>query len=318
MEEAPQNVACGLNSLFDAISQVQVLEVQKDGMFHHLCDGNVNVDRAARVWIAERFLAKEIARRKLTLLNSDVQKPRPAPYALPAIADVPVDSDHLVPLSAFQYDGSRLLRNGFAFCVLTTTSSPNSSYWLLGNLYTKELDIRASVRLDPFLFGPADQFPALFYRMWQYGRPLDWERLGHLRQQEHGRWLTGSLSRETEFTDFCWTPRPDGIHLLVEEVPKAESCTHEPSRYLHAIYNAKSEAIEHFDVALRVFTPDEIGHRRSLHVRRGGKLGIRQKVCRVDQPIHRDALSVLAQAFFVWNEDVRGYFTQEVAPPLSC
>src|SRR6266849_3460743 len=80
MEEAPQNVARGLNSLFNAISRDQVLEVQKDAMFRHLCDGNLDADRAARVWIAERCLSKEIARRKLMLVNGEVQKLRPAPY----------------------------------------------------------------------------------------------------------------------------------------------------------------------------------------------------------------------------------------------
>ena len=317
MGAAPQAVVCGLSSLFDAISKDAVLEVENDALFQHLCDRNVDTDRAARIWIAERLLSKEIARRKLMLVRAEVQKPRPAPYDLPAIADVPVDADHLVPLSAFQYDGSRLLRNGYAFGVLTTTAAPNSSYWLLGTLYSQELDARASVRLDPLLFGPEDQFPAMFYKMWMYGRQLDWERLRHLRQPEHGRWLPSSLSHESEFTDFCWAPRPDGIHFLGEEVPKAQSCGCEPSRYLHAIYNPTSETIDHFDGAIRVFAPEEIGHRHSLHVRSGGKLGVREKVFRTDEPIHRDAFSVVAQAFFVWNEDVQCYFTQELALPDS-
>ena len=160
----------------------------------------------------------------------------------------------------------------------------------------------------------------MFYRMWMYGRPLDWGRLAHLRQLEHGRWLAGSLSRESEFTDFCWAPRSDGIHFVCEEVPRAESYAREPSRYLHAIYNLKSEKIEHLDGALRVFTLDEISRRHALHVRSGGKLGVREKVFRMDEPIDRDRFSALAQAFYVWNEDVGRYFTQELAlsdPPLS-
>jgi hypothetical protein len=155
----------------------------------------------------------------------------------------------------------------------------------------------------------------MFYSMWMYGRPLDWERLRHLHQPEHGRWLPSSLSHESEFTDFCWATRPDGIHFLGEEVPKTLSCAFEASRYLHAIYDPLSEKIEHFDGALRVFTPDEIRHRRSLHVRSCGKLGVRRKVFRTDEPLHRDGFSVVAQAFFVWNEDVRRYFVQELAMP---
>jgi hypothetical protein len=157
----------------------------------------------------------------------------------------------------------------------------------------------------------------MFYRMWMYGRPIDWERLRHLRQPEHGRWHPDGLSHKSGFTDFSWEPRSDGIHFLGEEVPKVESCASEASRYLHAIYNPTSEKIEHFDGALRIFTPEEIGLRHSLHVRKGGKLGVRKKVFRTDAPIERNAFSVIAQAFFVWNKDVRRYFTQELALPDS-
>lgn len=145
METAPQSVVCGLKSLLDAISKDQVLEVQKDALFRHLYDGNVGADRAARIWIAERRLSNEIARQKLALVRSGVQEPRPAPYDIPTLADLPVDADHLAPLSAFQFDGSRLLLNGYAFCVLTTTSAPNSSYWLLGTFYSERLNTQASV-----------------------------------------------------------------------------------------------------------------------------------------------------------------------------
>lgn len=280
--------------------------------FQHLLDGSVDTDRAARVWIAERCLSNEIAQRKLVLVRSGARKRRPAPYDLSILADLPVDADHLVPLSAFQFDGSRLLRNGYAFSVLTTTSAPNSSYWLLCALYSEGLNTQASVRLDPFLFGPEDQFPAMFYRMWIYGVPLDWTRLAHLRQPEHGRWFPESLSRESQFTDFCWAPRRDGIHFVCEEVQKVESCSGEPARYLHAIYNPRSKKMEHFDGALRVFALEEIIHRRDLHVRSSGKLGMREKVFRTDEPIDRDRFSVVAQAFYVWNEDVRRYFTHEL------
>jgi hypothetical protein len=110
-----------------------------------------------------------------------------------------------------------------------------------------------------------------------YGRPLDWERLRTLRVPEHGRWFPDSLSHKSEFTDFCWDPRRDGVHFVGEEVPKSEFCTSEPSRYLHAIYNPTSEQIQHFDGALRIYTTKEIGNRHQLHVRNGGKVGIREK-----------------------------------------
>ena len=315
LNDTPQPVVRGLNSFFDTISKDDVQEVQQDALFKHLSDGSVDADRSARIWITEHFLSMEIGRRKLALLCTEIQKSRPAPYGLPAIADVPVDSDHLVPLSAFKYDGSRLLRNGYAFNILTTTNAANSSYWLLQTLFSQGLGSRASVRLDPFLFGPEDHFPAMFYKMWMYGRPLDWERIRTLRVPEHGRWFPGSLSHKSEFTDFCWYPRRDRVHFVGEEVPKNESCTSEPSRYLHAIYNPASEQIQHFDGALRIYTAEELGERHRLHVRNGGKVGVREKVFRTDEPIQRDAFSVITQAFFVWNRDIQRYFFGELASP---
>ena len=315
LSDAPSDVIHGLRSLLDAIPLDEVDEAQKDRLFRHVGNVGANSDHAARVWIAERYLSREIASRKLALLRSEHLTPRPAPYDLPPLRDLPIDQDHLVPISAFQFDGSRLLRKGFAFSLLTTTSAPNSSYWLLDVLHSERLNTLASVRLDPFLFGPEDQFPALFYRLWLYGRPLDWDRLASLRQPEHGRWLPGSLNRESEFTDFCWAPRPDGIHFICEEVPKPERCADEPSRYLHAIYNHNSQKIEHFDGALRLFTSEEIRRRTELHVRNGGKLGVREKVFRTDEPIDRERFSVVTQAFYIWNYDVGRYFTHDVALP---
>jgi hypothetical protein len=315
IREAPEAVVWRLNLLLDAIPKDEVLEVQRDAIFRHVGGRTPDADHAARIWIAERCLSEEISRRKLMIIRNEVQSPRPAPYDLPAIADVPVDADHLVPLSEFQYDGSRLLRNGYAFRALTTTSAPHSSYWLLATLFSENLASRASVRLDPFLFGPSNEFPDIGYKMWMYGKPLDWERFRHLRQPDFGRWLPDSPSHRSEFTDFCWTPRSDGVHFFAEEVPKAPRCISEPSRYLHAIYDPASERIEHFDGALRIFSSEEIGHRHESHVRNGGKLGVREKVFRTHEPIPRDAFSAVVQAFFVWNEDILRYFTLDLALP---
>jgi hypothetical protein len=70
LKTAPQNVVFGLKSLLDAISNDEVLEVKKGALFHHLCEGSVDADRAARIWFAERLLSNEIARRKLALVRS--------------------------------------------------------------------------------------------------------------------------------------------------------------------------------------------------------------------------------------------------------
>jgi hypothetical protein len=149
--------------------------------------------------------------------------------------------------------------------------------------------------------------------MWMYGRPLDWDRISRLRKTEHGTWLPGALSHKSQFTDFSWEPRDNEIHFVCEEVPTRESALSEPSRYLHAIYMPDSQSIEHLDGAIRLFTPDEIEARHAQHVRNAGKLGLREKVFRTDQSITRSSLSVIAQSFFVWNQDVAEYFTRDLA-----
>ena len=46
-----------------------------------------------------------------------------------------------------------------------------------------------------------------------------------------------------------------------------------------------------------------IRHRHEEHVRQAGKIGVRLKIFRIDHPINRDRFSLIAQAFFVWNDE---------------
>ena len=46
------------------------------------------------------------------------------------------------------------------------------------------------------------------------------------------------------------------------------------------------------------------------HLRKAGKVGVRRKIFRTDEPVDRDAFSLIAQAFFVWNNDMKTYFTE--------
>ena len=67
--------------------------------------------------------------------------------------------------------------------------------------------------------------------------------------------------------------------------------------------------ISHLDGALRIYGENEFADRRDQHVRDAGKAGIRLKVFRTDGDVPRESLSVVAQTFFVWNEDVKKYFS---------
>jgi hypothetical protein len=314
-DEIESPIFLSLDRFLKSIPSDIVADTRRNKEFLFFWEKAVDVDRMARIWVAERFLSDEIARRRLFLLRNENSCTRPAPYSEPALADLAVDEEGLVPLSSFTFDGSRLIRNGYAFTVFCTTASPNSTYWLINALRNAESSNDISVRLDPFLFGPEQGFPAMFYKMWLYGRPLDWERISRIREPEHGRWLPEYGSDHRQFTDFCWDPRDREIHFLCEELPKGSRVECEAARYLHAVYIPSTSDTVHLDGALRLYTVDELENRTSLHIRNCGKRGLRKKIFRTYSPISRNRLSEIAQAFYVWNEDVRGYFYHPLASP---
>lgn len=296
-----------------SIPEEAVANTRHSEEFKFFWAGAKDIDRMARIWIAERFLSEEIARRRLSVLRNEDQGKLPAPYGHAALVDLAVDEDGMVPLSQFDFDGSRFLRNGYAFTIFCSTTSPNSTYWLANALHGATSESDVSIRLDPFLFGPEQEFPAMFYRMWQYGRPLDWDRICRIREPDHGRWLPRYSFDHGQSTDFCWEPRDGKLHFVCEELPKDHRVECEAARYFHAIYSPLTSGAVHVDGALRLYAQDELESRVSLHVRNCGKCGLRKKLFRTHTSVSRDRLSEIAQAFYVWNEDVRGYFYHAMA-----
>lgn len=270
-------------------------------------DASVIKLRAAK-WVLAQRLSHEIPARRIALLATQDKMARPTPYQHPALADIPLSPDYLVPITEFDVHDGLLVRNGFAFSVVPPVESPNAQYWFIQSALNSEWSDRLWVRLDPFLWGPVETFSAMMYKMLVYGRPLDWNRIKNLREEDHGRWFPGKLSLPFEFTDYTWSPRNTEVHFQCEEFPRFESSTTRGSRYFHAIYVPASDTLMHLDGAIRVFTKMEWELRRATHVRIAGKVGVRAKVLRVDHELARDALSDLCPQFFVWNYDVSRYF----------
>ena len=291
----------------------RVAVVCQDPTFQLLTPDKGDNDREARIWAGAEILSHAIAVRRWEVLLEDSLSDRPPPYDDPALADLTPDDEHLVPLREFEFDGSRLVRNGHAFLMLSTTGAPHSTYWLLRSCYMQGLQEHVRVRLDPFLHGPVDSFHAMDYRMLVYGRPLDWRRVDRLRHTEHGRWYPGARSHSSEFTDFAWTPRREEVHFLCEEVPAVRASISQAGRYFHAVYLPSKASIAHLDAAMRIYSNSEVVARHAKHVRHAGKVGFREKVLRIDNLVARSVLSSICQAFFVWNEDVRQYFNVECA-----
>jgi len=85
-------------------------------------------DQQARLYIVSRDVAGLIER---TRLNLAAQLGAAPPYNHPALRGVVVDTEGLVPLSAFDIDGDALCINGHAFFVLPPVPGSNANYWLL-------------------------------------------------------------------------------------------------------------------------------------------------------------------------------------------
>jgi hypothetical protein len=150
------------------------------------------------------------------------------------------------------------------------------------------------------------------FRMFAYGRPLDWDRIATLRGEEFVRWLPDELTFpiDSAYTDLVWSRRDDGVHFECEEVPNATS---RAARYFHSIYDVDNRTIIHADLALRFYTPDELLARKQEHLRKLSKVGQRIKLFRVDGAIEPEVWSGLVAGAFVCHNDVQRYFLGERA-----
>lgn len=270
-------------------------------------------ERLARAWFTQHLLLEQASSARLKKLSEPLPNADAQPYSEASLRGIPVDDECLVRLADFEDTGSTVARNGFSFIVCPTNAAPNSTYWLLRSLYEQGVASHVSVRLDPFLFGPSDSFPQVFYKMIVYARPVNWDGIGHLREQHHGQMRADQTPNRNELTEFCWDPRDDGVHFTCEELPPRERIGFEGARYLHAIYDAGSQSITHLDGALRIYTAEELEKRQREHLRKAGKAGIRRKIFRIDEPVDREVFSLIAQAFFVWNQDLATYFRETLA-----
>jgi hypothetical protein len=316
-QDSQHPLASDLQSQLESYPDSAVELARSDSSFQALGSHfDPDTERAARVWLLLQALHKAIPQTRLSILSAADEAGACAPYCHPALADMQVSRDLLVPLSEFSVSGSRLLRRGWAFTMVSTLQSPNSQYWLLQALSQLRIMDRASVRLDPLLWGPVSDFPQTGYRMWWYGRNLDWKRISGLREEEHGRWLPGPLSERAQFIDFVWSPRVDGIHFRCEEVPTQEEIAERGSRYLHAIFDPSEECIRHLDGSIRIYSAMEHDQRIKSHVRSCGKIGTRVKTFSIAGHLDKEALAAVAIGYFVWSFDVARYFGVDVPDQL--
>lgn len=296
-----------LSNFLAELPSIAVEVVYQDPTFTGLYGKN---ERLARVRIAERLLVEAASRARLQSLAETRPKSDVMPYSTDCLRGLDVNEECMVKLADFEYNGSTLLKNRFSFTVCSTNANPNSTYWLLRSFYDQDISQFIGVRLDPFLWGPSDSFPQMTYKMIVYAKPLNWDGIGRLREQLHGEMRADKPWDRSEVTQYCWDPRDDGVHFICEEVPAEQRIGFEGSRYLHAIYNPGHQSITHLDGALRIYTAEEFRQRHESHLRKSGKIGVRRKIFRIDESINRDTFSLIAQAFFVWNDELAKYFRE--------
>lgn len=261
-------------------------------------------------WLAAFAIDKIICDKRRRLITQTDETVPVKPYDHKELSHLAVDKNSLIALNNSEDRHDEFQFGGTVFHILPTLPQTNSMYWAAAYLHKLKKDNDVKVRLDPLMFQPADGHLSMFYKMFVYGVPLDWSDISSLKQERHARWMPDDPSRgDVIFTDLVWTPRDDGIHFACEEVPKSEQCHTRASRYLHAIYDPNTSTFSHTDGAVRIYTEEEICFRNDVHVRNGGKQGVRVKVFQVDGKIDRDLWCSLAASFFVWNRDIKKYFS---------
>ena len=230
-------------------------------------------------WLAAFAIDKIICDKRRRLITQADNKNIVKPYDHKELTQIEVNKNWLISLNNNVDHHDEFQFGETVFHILPSLPQINSMYWAAGYLHKLKKTNDVKVRLDPLMFQPKDGHLSMFYKMFVYGVPLDWSDISSLKQDRHARWMPDEPSRaDVSFTDLVWTPRDDGIHFVCEEVPKPEECSTRASRYLHAIYDPKTSTFSHTDGAIRIYSEEEIIFRNEVHVRNGGKQGVRVKI----------------------------------------
>ncbi len=291
----------------------ELIQFREEGKYNHLISRkNVrSEERETKLWFMVDYLHRTIASKRLLILANKLGAEKPAPLDHPALKDIEMNNENLVPLREFTTNGTQLTRNGFSFTMSPIVSQSNSSYWLLTMLTNSNLKNRSWVRLDPFIVRGRKGVQKSFLQNVDWGKPLNWNSLKELQNPEHGQWMPSGLSsKDIKRTDFVWLPDHDKLHFTCEELPFATAIRERGSRYFHAVYDKKKGVLIHCDGAIRVYDGKEIEFRLNCHLKSPEvrKVGRRVKMFQIAGEVTEDEFSGMASAYYVWNEDVVKYF----------
>ena len=287
--------------------ELRLFRQRKPHLIHHMNE-KTHTDLQWRIYFAIEELGNQIAMlRKQLLLKASSPPP---PYDHPQLVNVLPDKNGLVNMhDLYQYAGGFYAKDE-VFTLAPSTNANNSSYWLLQELNDPMLDRKVKIRLDPLVHHPKADFHMMNFRMQVYGKLLNWERIKGLVTPEQVEFIPDDADKSPiSKTQIIWNPSDDEVHFTCEELPNIALLPYRGSRYFHAIFEKESGDIEHCDGAIRYYDVDQYNARQQTHIKakEAVKAGTRIKIFHVTQP-PRESFIKLVTSFFVWNEDLVGYF----------
>lgn len=269
-------------------------------------------EQGRRIFYLHNLLSKEIAKERISVLLD--KSPRPKPYNSDNLKKVKITKDNLVNIKEFNIDDFGYKYNNFVYELTPViTNQLNSSHWISRSImeFTKKKGLNFKIRLDPFIKKKESEYKPMVYKWYIYGKPLDWEKLKKLTQDDSGRFFDGKSDSEVEFTDYVWRPVEENeLHFTCEEMPKNNCIDYRGSRFFHAIFDKTTGNIKHCDGAIRFYSKEELENRKKYHVKEPEirKVGKRIKIFQIDDTIDQNTFSTLVVTYFVWNDDIKDYF----------
>ncbi len=258
-------------------------------------------------WYLISKIQNDIAKSRLEALTENI-----LPYNSTNLENLQVRENQLVSIREFELYNNGFKYNNYVYSLTHILNGSNSSYWITQSIFSlaSNNNLNFKIRIDPFIEIHHSEYSPMSYKMTIYGKPLDWERLKTLREEEYGQWMNDDGLSNNNITDYVWRPEDNEIHFTCEELPNIEEVEIRGSRYFHAIFNKETGKIIHCDGAIRIYSKEELENRLQFHVRKAEvrKVGKRVKIFQLDEEIEQDAFITLITNFMVWNHDVLAYF----------
>src|SRR5690554_1839305 len=251
-----------------SIDKEELEEYVSSSYVDHLIRESKDKDQGRREFFLIHLLQKGIANERISRLISSKTDP-PSPYNSNNLKNISIDKNHLVNIEQFNLDCFGLEKDGLVYTLCPMLEQSNSSYWIFSELLELKIKrgLNIRLRLDPLIEVPLDRYNPMMFKMQVWGKPLDWDLLKTLRNDDFGQWFDEKEYNRNGFTDYVWSPKGSEIHFTCEELPKPDFKGIKSSRYFHAIFNMVTGGIIHCDGAIRVYSDEELAYRSQFHVK---------------------------------------------------